>query len=122
MKNEGEDTFVKVAVFFIAKEKKRPGKKKTNKFPWSTSLLILKMQQLHGDDHLALPELMAGRGTHKKGWRHFCERWEKLLEKEKKITKRLKIHQKMPQKRGAYPSENHNSVDRVPGMNVRRSG
>jgi len=28
MKNEGEDTFVKVAVFFIAKEKKRPGKKK----------------------------------------------------------------------------------------------
>ena len=99
--------------------KKNKIKKQVPVVHTAPSLLILKMQKLHGDDHLALPELMAGRGTHKKGWRHFCERWEKLLEKEKKITKRLKIHQKMPQKRGAYPSEDHNSVDRVPDMNVR---
>ena len=79
-------------VLYCQREKKTR-KKKNKQVPvvhTAPSLLILKMQKLHGDDHLAPPELMAGRGTSRKGWRHFCEHLGKLLERKKKDYKKIK--------------------------------
>ena len=83
--------------------KKNKIKKQVPVVHTAPSLLILKMQKLHGDDHLTLPELMAGRGTRRKGWRHFCEYWEKLLEKEKKITKKIANSPKIATKTRCIP-------------------